>query len=373
MDRLVDLRCLRNIALTSARVLAGVLAVAPAAIAAPKAAPAAAKEAAPAASDESRPEWVFSLLPRAFQKNPRVDFNVITEMTEAGRRAPQPSPESPIYFNLFAGDALDLGATSDGGGKRPNPEYLDAALRNGLAQHGLLPAELPDRPATVLLVCHWGHYSEYALDELVSDTASAIAERRELLDRARLVGGEKFAAEFAAVLDEADVMSVASNPRHPAPGDQPIMGDMPTMVSVWNPIERFMERDRKTRHLVEESLRSVYFVVVSAYDQQMALEKKRLLLWRTKMTVSASGVSMRETLVPLVNNASAFLGKDMPETAVIGKRIDREGRVEFGPLEVPDWEKTTDESEAPQTPASTEPAAGSPQPASRPPAPVPKQ
>jgi hypothetical protein len=362
MARLVECRRLKNIALTRACVLAGLLAGVPAAIAGPKAATVSTKETAVAASNETRSQWVFSLLPRAFQKNPRVDFNVITEMTEAGRRAPQPSPESPIYFNLFAGDVQDLGTTSDGGGKAPSLEFLDAALRQGLAQHGLLPSELPDHPATILLICHWGHYSHYTLEEVASDTFSAIAERRELLDRARLVGGEKFAAEFAAVLDEADVLSEGTDPRHLPPGSGPITGDLPATENVWNPIERFMERDRKTRHLVEESLRGCYFVVVSAYDQQMALEKKRLLLWRTRMTVNADGVSMRETLVPLVTNASAYLATDMSETAVIGKRIDREGRVELGPLEVPDWEKTTEESEAAPAPASTGPAAPPPAP-----------
>jgi hypothetical protein len=34
------------------------------------------------------PRWVFSLLPKSMQKDPRLDYTVITEMTPAGRKLP---------------------------------------------------------------------------------------------------------------------------------------------------------------------------------------------------------------------------------------------------------------------------------------------
>jgi len=57
---------------------------------------------------------------------------------------------------------------------------------------------------------------------------------------------------------------------------------------------------------------------------------QRLLLWRTKMTVDASGVNMTETLPPLIASAAPFLGRDMSETMVVTKTIPREGHVEIG-------------------------------------------
>ena len=50
---------------------------------------------------ESSSEWVFSLLPKSMQKNPRLELTVITEMTEAGKKLPPVSAAAPAYFELF--------------------------------------------------------------------------------------------------------------------------------------------------------------------------------------------------------------------------------------------------------------------------------
>lgn len=326
--------------------------------------PAAAKPAAGGA-EENRPRWVFSLLPRSLQKHPLVDFNVITEMTEAGRRCPPPSLERPVYVRLHAGGPLDLGSDSDGGGRRPNPEFLDQTLRRAMAENGILVESPPEHPATVQLIYHWGYYARFEEDEFGMNLATEQRKRQELFERALLVGGRKFALDFAAALARADDYFASTGPggtpAHPPEGYQPIMGDLQTGGGIMDPLEQFMERDPKTRYLVEESMRSCYFVTVSAYDLPMLAAGKRLLLWRTKMTVNADGVAMAETLLPLISHTAAFLARDMTETATLGRRISREGRVELGPLETPDWDKpggtTEQEGSAPppQAPAGMNP------------------
>lgn len=54
------------------------------------------------------------------------------------------------------------------------------------------------------------------------------------------------------------------------------------------------------------------------------------LAWRTSMTVNTRGVSMRETLSPLIAAASPYFGKetDMPQIDV--RRVNRNPRVEVG-------------------------------------------
>lgn len=298
--------------------------------------------------------WSFSLLPRAFQKHPRVDFNVITEMTDAGRQAPRATPENPIYYDLFFDRSLDLASRSSNGSKTPRPEYLEDALRKGLAGRNLLRA-VTGHPASLLLICHWGQYSQ---GDFIDGIDSVARSQDEVLSRARLIGGEKFAKEFEKAIAEQELLLRAtSGPSHPVENSvlgrpTPVIGDM-MMPGTWCPVERFMALDERNRHLVTEATRGCYFVVVSAYDSKMALEGKRRLHWRTKMTVNDDGVSMAETLIPLVANTSHYLAADMSDAAVVVSQVDREGRVEFGPAEVLYWIDDVKKAKEPQRPENS--------------------
>ena len=59
----------------------------------------------------------------------------------------------------------------------------------------------------------------------------------------------------------------------------------------------------------------------------------KLLLWRTKMCVAADGVSLAETVQPMIARSSYFLGKETDGAVTISRRI-HEGRVDLGELKV---------------------------------------
>jgi hypothetical protein len=88
--------------------------------------------------------------------------------------------------------------------------------------------------------------------------------------------------------------------------------------------------------LLEQTANDIYYVVASAYDYRSASTNKRVLLWRTRMTVAAEGVSQVQTLPALVLAASPYFGKDMAEPELLTKRPVPEGSVEIGtPVVVP--------------------------------------
>src|SRR5947207_13393327 len=64
---------------------------------------------APEKKDSGKSQWVFSLLPKSLQKNPRLELTVITEMTEAGKKLPPVSSEKPAYFETFSAGFHQLG------------------------------------------------------------------------------------------------------------------------------------------------------------------------------------------------------------------------------------------------------------------------
>ena len=289
-----------------------------------------AKKPAPTKPDETR--WVFSLLPKSLQKNPRLDLTVITEMTEEGKKRPPVSPDKPAYFQAFSGGYHILGART--GSERTVPEAeLTKLLTRSLATNGYLPASPPAHPPSLIVMYTWGSHNLLVEGDAENATLSAEAVARNLLDRAALVGGTKFATELKELFERANELNNSNrtappDPTGTVPDQQPMLGA--DQMAFMNPVEMFKRGSDKNEFLVDQAARDVYYVVASAYDYAAMQANRRVLLWRTRMTVAAQGVAEQESLPTLVLAAAPYFGKDMPEPEILSKRSVREGTVEVG-------------------------------------------
>jgi hypothetical protein len=304
--------------------------------------------APPPIKDPADTQWVFAFLPKAFQRNPRLDLTVITELTAEGKKRPEVSVQHPAYYIAqSAGYRRTIGAPS--GDKTLPPDKIDEFVRRSLATRGYQPASTAS-PATLVLVYSWGVHARLDQDGL--QTGDQLAQN--LLDRAGLVGGEKFKAEFMAMLAEATAQvdaAVSSPTRHmtmDGAAVAPVLG--PEQLEFISPVNRFRERSAKNEFLLEQVAGDVYFVIVSAYDHEALGRGQRVLLWRTKMTVSADGVSQTDSLPALINSAAPYFGRDMSEPATLTPRTFPKGRVKLAPLTFPD-----EEPDAPTMPVGGEP------------------
>lgn len=307
--------------------------------------------AAPAQTPPKDPAasgWVFEFLPKAFQRNPRLDLTVITEVTAEGKKLPEVTVQHPAYYIVqSAGYRRTIGAPS--GDKTLPPDKIDEFVRRSLATRGYRPATAT-APATLVLVYSWGVHAR--LDQDGTLTGDQLAQN--LLDRAGLVGGEKFKGEFMAMLAEATARvdaAVSSPTRHmtmDGSAVSPVLG--PEQLEFISPVNRFRERSAKNEFLLEQVAGDVYFVIVSGYDHAALSRGQRVLLWRTKMTVSADGVSQTDSLPTLINSAAPYFGRDMSEPATLTPRTFPKGRVKLGPLTFPD-----EEPDAPTLPAGDGP------------------
>lgn len=288
----------------------------------PAAAPA--NQVTPARKPEKN-EWVFSILPKSLQKNPRLEMTVITEMTEEGKKRPPVSPDKPAYFEAFSSGFHQLG-NAPANEKTLTAADIERVLVRALATNGYLPARPPQRPSLMVFYT-WGSHSR--LDELDEENPALGAQQvaRNILDRAALVGGDKFAKKLLEMFLEADAQNTAANVPVP-PGGEPVITQ--EQLDFMNPINQFRRADPKNDFLVDQTANDVYYVVASAYDYQSVAQNKRVLLWRTRMTVAAQGVSQDQTLPTLVASAAPYFGKDMPEPETLNRRVMREGSVEIG-------------------------------------------
>jgi hypothetical protein len=60
--------------------------------------------------------------------------------------------------------------------------------------------------------------------------------------------------------------------------------------------------------------------VISAFDYSTVGKGKSQLLWRTKLTVAAPGISMADAIPSLIADGAAYWGRGMTEAEVFSSR-----------------------------------------------------
>ena len=279
------------------------------------------------------PGWVFNLLPKSMQKNPRLELTVITEMTPEGKKRPEVDAGHPAFYLAQSGGYRRTNDAPTGDQTLP-AETMDAFIRRALATRGFLPAS-DTAPASLALTYYWGVHTRPPDEEVLSSGQFAT----NLLDRAALVGGEKFRQKFADLLTELttqeDAASAASRPQTvDGVAVESVLG--PDQMEMINPMTRFRRSDPKNDFLVEQVSGDVYYVVISAYDRAALARNQRVLLWRTRMTVGAAGISQTDSLPTLIRSAAPYLGREMEEPATLMPRTLPEGSFKLGPLIIED-------------------------------------
>lgn len=293
------------------------------------AAPAPSTPPAPAKPETGNSEWVFSLLPKSFQKNPRLELTVITEMTAAGKKLPPVSQADPAYYEVFTTGPRQLG---DGAANENHlqQEEIEKLLRRSLATNGYAPAT-PDHPPSLLIIYTWGSHNSLREGDEENPSLSGQRIAANMLDRAALVGGEKFAQEMLKVFEEMETQALA-----------------PPLMEMLSPVNLFRRKNEKNDFLVDQTAVDVYYVVASAYDYRSAGTNRKTLLWRTRMTAGAPGINQEQSLPTLVLSAAPFFGREMTSPEIITKRSLRDTNVEIGPATVVEGNVTL-----PATPAAS--------------------
>ena len=282
----------------------------------------------PPAQSQTVPPYEFSFLPKAFQAHPTLAISVITEMTDEGRARQSPTPAKPAYYLIVSAGFHQEGPVV--GDEKGSAPVLEKRVENALATNGYLQSS-KEHPATLLLNFFWGVHNKLEKGDVETGDGHFVDIRhRNLISRARLVGGAAFARDFAKALELQDRSGGA-------------------VASSFDPVYLFAIRDDLTHNLVEQALDDCYYVVVSAYDYAAFTRGERRLLWRTKMSTPAQGVSLVETTPALADSGASFFGRDMAGAAIVGKRIARDGsgHVELGPLQFKGYIEKPGEKESP--------------------------
>jgi hypothetical protein len=241
-------------------------------------------------------EWWQFLIPKAFTPYPRLEMTAFTEFTPAGRTVTAATPAQPVYFVAQSKGYQPMGEVV-AGDHPPVGAELERILCQTLAGQGYLPANDTAHPPGLVLVYFWGVH--YNMDR---DIARLYPEKREqyLLERAVLVGGKRYAHDLSLQFSFGSSLA-----------DHSVYKDF----------------------LRNQAASDLYYVVVSAYDYASIARGEHQLLWRTTLTVASQGVSMRESLPPLIVTGGDYFGREMSETVALRRNV-RRGTVTLGPLKV---------------------------------------
>jgi len=272
-------------------------------------------------------KWTLSLLPVGLQKNPQVDYTIVTELTDAGRALPEPSFDKPVYCISHSMGQQDVG-DAYGGTHDIEYKFLQKQFNAALVSNGYRPAgpELPE-PTQVLFFV-WGMHNRMETadtmddggdDSGAGDVSANSDDIMNMLSRAKIVGGQKFADEFARAL--ADQLEWSGTPDYSQNG----------------PLRRFAERDDTTESLVYEIFDDCYYLLVYALDLEALRNNQKKLLWTTHISTTARGISFEATLPIMINNGAYFFGRETNGPEILRKRAYKNASVQIGDATVVEY------------------------------------
>jgi hypothetical protein len=241
----------------------------------------------------------FTFIPRSFEKNPHIDIMIVTELTGAGRHAPVGTAAQPVYYAGMDGGLTAVGDTP-AGEQVPKAGALAEIMVKSLDASGYRAAT-KEHPPTIFIHYRWGSYNKLGnIDG--SDEGSAPLDDPQLsnlIERAALVGGTRFAVEWMQAL-KAGTFSYFEN------------------------------KSAKQAFLVQMASDNLYFLIATAYDYAAANEGKQIILWRTKLSTDSQGITMNESLPQMVASAATYIGHETDGPVRLNRAVVKEGVVEVG-------------------------------------------
>jgi hypothetical protein len=249
-----------------------------------------------------------SLIPRVFQSNPHFDVMIVTELTAAGRKIPAASRAHPVFYTGKDGGQTSVGDLV-GGDTAPKPGDLANLLTKSLRAGGFLPSDA-GHPPTLYIYYRWGTFNKLSdVDQGAGQiTAPGVTnvngpmddmQVRNLMVRASLVGGTRFAVEWSQALET-------------------------NTFSTWE------NRSARNEYLVATARDNLYFIIATACDYQAAVQGKVVVLWQTRISTDSRGVSMDETLPQMAASAASYIGHETDGPVKLDRPTVKDGRVDIG-------------------------------------------
>jgi hypothetical protein len=235
---------------------------------------------------------------------PKHDVQVITvtDTTPVGALRRRATPEAPIYYMAISAGYRDFGGLI-GGEKIPKSQDVLKTFARVLAKQGYLPATKTN-PPTLLLLWTWGTLNTDVMPDMSGNGFDQQINRQQML---RFLGGYK--------------LGLVSKSPTPWAEDQPGL----------------LFRDADADAIYDAATDDLYIAAIAAYDYAAALEKKKTLLWTTKISCPSRGLMLPETLPAMLALAGPNIGKETTHPIWIRASEKFKPEVTIGDAKVVDY------------------------------------
>lgn len=231
-----------------------------------------------------------------------LEVITVTDTTPAGSALPAASKDRPQYYVGLSLGFRDLGAPV-GGIKEPPAKDALRFIAAELAKQGYLPATDKSPPPTLLLASTWGTFNADVFQP-DPDRPRSYRNRAQIL---RFLGGKKvgFDDNFFDPLTA------------PATGLQLMSYD--------------------ARNLYDIAQEDFYIIVVSAYDLAALRQKKKQLLWMTRISTPSLGFDLGESMPAMLAIAGPHFGRETARPVWMSATEKFKPNVKLGELQLVEY------------------------------------
>lgn len=236
-----------------------------------------------------------------------LEVITVTDVAGPGAEVAPASPSQPQYYVAASLGYRELGAVLDGTTEPPAQEVIHL-ISAELAKRGYFPATSKSAPPSLMLVYTWGTMNaQWSLNGYDSRFPSS---RHNQGDIVQFLGGYKVGIDDDAF-----------GPLRP----------MMAGLQFYN---------YEARSLLEVSSENFYVIIVSAYDIEAALQKKRQPpLWSTRISAPALGFNFRDVIPAMLAIGGDQFGRDTPRPVWINANDKFTPNVRLGELQLVEYLK----------------------------------
>lgn len=239
--------------------------------------------------------WIFG--------KPDIQVIAVTDMTPEGRLTRVPTQSNPVYYFAVNLGYQDFGGVIAGDKFPPGNDVINM-IGVALSKQGYLPATDKTPPPTMVLTLCWGTLYADTIGTGNPNASSQVTNRQQILN---FLGGKK--------------MGYSSNDFEPLTA--PIMG--------------MDSKNADARDFYDASADNYFVAAVGAYDLEAMKNKKRVLLWTTRISCPSRRLNLQEVLPTMMTVGKEYFGRETAKPVWVHASDKFKANVTFGELKVLDY------------------------------------
>jgi hypothetical protein len=276
-----------------------------------------------------------------------VRLDVVGDVTEAGKKFAHPTPDKPVYYYPDTVGYKEMGNYLIGEKPPPLTPEVENMIAKALYEQGYRLVTRQSPPA-LLLVFWWGYIAPQTIDASAASALASLQVTNSLGQTMTMGFSGRPGGPAAAAMAAQEAGDTGNNTNGEITGGGinavPINQNQMLTLLAGDKYDRLPQgaMSFKSPPLRDEINRAAltprYYVMVSAFDFQIALKQKKMVrLWTARMSTARAGTTLDKVLPALITAGGPIFGRDTALPMFVQERTDPMGRVILGAPVVKDY------------------------------------